>query len=463
MSKPSSSRKGAAPSAGFSVGFVSLGCAKNLVDSQVMAGSLLEEGVTLARSPEEADVILVNTCAFIGDARDESMDAILDACRMKNEGRCRAVVVAGCLPQRYRDDLVRSLPEVDAFVGVDELDALPRIVRRIEKGETHFRMISRVSTRLFEPTTRPVVLTGGAYAYLKIAEGCDHRCAFCAIPHFRGAYRSRPIRRIVREAEMLLSKGYRELNLISQDVTAYGRDLPGKPALADLVRALGKLGGNFWIRLLYSYPSLVTDELLAAMAETPQVCRYLDTPIQHSHPDMLRAMRRADTVSAVANLARRARAVMPDVVLRTTCLIGFPGETPARFRHLVKFIEETEFDHVGAFVFSPEEGTPAARMARRPRSATAQRRREELMLAQRAIVDRKARARIGAEMPVLLERPPAENGAFWMARSQREAPEVDGDIRVRGVPAGTRVGTFVRARIRAQREYDFDAEYIGKH
>lgn len=262
---------------------------------------------------------------------------------------------------------------------------------------------------------------------------------------------------------MLLSKGYRELNLISQDVTAYGRDLAGQPALADLLRALGKLGGNFWIRLLYSYPRLVTDDLLETMAATPQVCRYLDTPIQHSHPDMLRAMRRADTVASVASLARRARAVMPDVVLRTTCLVGFPGETPGRFQHLVNFIEETEFDHVGAFVFSPEEGTPAARMARRPRHATAQKRREQLMLAQRVIVDRKAQARIGAEVPVLLERPPTEADAFWMARSQREAPEVDGDIRVRDVPAGTRAGTFVRVRIRAQREYDFDAVYCGKH
>jgi ribosomal protein S12 methylthiotransferase len=428
-----------------------------------MAGSLLDKGVSLAPSPEEADVILVNTCAFIGDAREESVEAILDACRMKSEGRCRAVVVAGCLPQRYRDSLIRSMPEVDAFLGVDELDSLPDIVRRIEKGERHFRLISRVSTRLFEPPARAVVLTGGPYAYLKIAEGCNHRCAFCAIPHFRGAYRSRPIRRIVREAEMLLSKGYRELNLISQDVTDYGRDLAGQPTLADLLRALGRLGGTFWIRLLYGYPSHVTDDLLDAMAGIPQVCRYLDTPIQHSHPDMLRAMKRSDTISSVATLADRARRAMPDVILRTTCLVGFPGETPRHFQHLLEFIERTGFDHVGAFAFSPEEGTPAATMRSRPRRATAQTRRDRLMLAQRIVVDRKAQDRIGSVATVLLERPPAPPDTFWAARSTREAPEVDGDIRVHGVPAGVTAGSFAKARIQTQHDYDFDAVYIAKH
>jgi len=440
-----------------SVGLVSLGCAKNLVDSQIMAGVLLADDLTLAASPEEADVVLVNTCAFIEPAREESVDAILSACRLKAEGRCRAVVVTGCLPQRYREALRKSLPEVNAFLGLDELDQIGDVVQRALRGEHGILRVSARARRLFDPGRAGVVLTRGPYAYLKIAEGCNHRCAFCAIPMIRGAHRSRPLRSIVREAEQLLEHGIRELDLVSQDVTAYGCDIENGPGLPELLRALGRIGGRFWIRLLYGHPSRLTDRLLDTMAEIPQVCHYLDVPIQHSHPDVLRAMRRAGTVKHVHGMADRIRNVLPDAVLRTTCLVGFPGEKREHFVHLLAFLRETRFDHVGVFVYSPEEHTSAFDLPGRPRRATARRRRRRLMLAQRKIVDRNAAGLIGTRTDALLERRRSDGKGGWIARSPRFAPEVDGEIFVGRVPAARKAGDFIRIRYTAQAGYDMRA------
>jgi ribosomal protein S12 methylthiotransferase len=442
----------------FSVGFISLGCAKNLVDAQIMAGTLLEEGITLAPAPEQADVIVVNTCAFIKDARDESTVAIRSACRLKAAGRCRAVVVAGCLPQRQREAVVEEFPAVDAVIGVDALRKLGDVVRRLQRGESGISEISGAARRLFEPGRRLVVLSGGPYAYVKIAEGCNHRCSFCAIPGIRGKYRSRPIARIVREAERLLEAGCSELDLVSQDTTAFGMDLPGKQRLPDLLRALGGIGGKFWIRLLYGYPTRVTDELLEVMGETPGVCRYVDVPVQHADPAVLRAMRRADTVRAVESLPDRVRRALPGVALRTTCLLGHPGETDAGFHRLLRYVEESRFDHLGAFVFSPEDGTPAAALPGRPASDVAERRRGQLLERQLAIAREHGARRIGSRMEVLLERPARDaDTTAWVARSAGQAPEVDGVTLVRGVPGTTRPGTFARVRVAAARDYDLDA------
>jgi ribosomal protein S12 methylthiotransferase len=440
-----------------SVGFVSLGCPKNLVDSQIMADVLLTEGVRLAPSPEKADAVIVNTCAFIDAARRESMDAIRAVCRLKRQGRCRAVLVCGCLPQRYKGALKAGLPAVDAFVGLDELRQIGAIVKRLAGGERDIVAVSDESHALFDPDGPGVSFTGGPFAYVKIAEGCNHRCSFCAIPGIRGRFRSRPLRGIVREAERHLSRGMKELNLVSQDITAYGRDLADGTDLCGLLTALGRLGGSFWIRLLYAYPTRVSARLLETMAAVPQVCHYLDVPIQHSAPAMLRAMRRADTIRPVAQLAGRARAVLPDVALRTTCLVGFPGETEADFAHLLRHLRTAQYDHVGAFVYSPEEDTPAFGMPRVPPREVAEERRRRLMLAQKRVVARKAAARVGTEAEVLIERPVSPGGRVWAGRSRRDAPRIDGEVFVRGVPAGIKPGAFVPVRYTAPADYDMKA------
>jgi ribosomal protein S12 methylthiotransferase len=435
----------------FSVGFVSLGCAKNLVDSEHMAAVLRAARVRLAPSPEDADIVLVNTCGFIGDAKQESIDAILKACALKQTGACRAVIVAGCLIQRYRRELQRAMPEVDAFIGLDELEEITGVVRRLERGESDILRVSRVSRKVFSPLPSRIVLTGGPFAYLKIAEGCNHQCAFCAIPGIRGRYRSRAIADIVREAETLLERGVGELNLISQDTTRYGHDL-GNADLPKLLRALGRLGGRFWIRLLYGHPAHLSDELLEAMGEVPQVCRYLDVPIQHSHPDILRAMRRAGSAEAVHAFPERARRRLPGVTLRTTCLVGFPGETAAHFKDLLAFVRETQFDRLGVFVFSPEEHTAAYGFPDRVPPAVAHRRRARLMAAQQEIVLRRAAALKGTRDTVLLVR--REHDGTWVARSARQAPDVDGVTRV----AGARAGLFAQVRYTGVEGYDLRAE-----
>ncbi len=439
----------------FSVGFISLGCAKNLVDSEHMATVLKAAQVRLAPSPEAADIILVNTCGFIGDAKEESIDAILRACALKQTGPCRAVIVAGCLIQRYRQQLQKALPEVDAFIGLDQLDEIASVVRRLEQGESGILQVSSVARKVFNPLPSRIILTGGPFAYIKIAEGCNHQCAFCAIPGIRGRYRSRTISSIVREAELLLGRGIRELDLISQDTTRYGHDLNGGVDLPRLLRALGKLGGRFWIRLLYGHPAHVSDKLLETMGEIPQVCRYLDVPIQHSHPEVLRSMKRAGGAAAVRDFPERARRLLPGVTLRTTCLVGFPGETAVHFNDLRAFIRETQFDHLGVFVFSPEENTVASGMPHQVAAGTASRRRAGLMEAQQEIAFRKASALKGGDDMVLLLR--AGRRGEWEARSAAQAPEVDGLIRVKGLDSSAKAGGFVPVRYTGVAGYDLRA------
>jgi ribosomal protein S12 methylthiotransferase len=439
----------------FSVGFISLGCAKNLVDSEHMATVLKNAHVRLAPSPEAADIILVNTCGFIGDAKEESIDVILRACALKQTGSCRAVIVAGCLIQRYQRQLQQAMPEVDAFIGLDQLDEIASVVRRLEQGESGILRVSRVSNRVFNPLSSRLVLTGGPFAYIKIAEGCNHQCAFCAIPGIRGRYRSRTISSIVKEAETLLSRGIRELDLISQDTTRYGYDLNCGIDLPKLLRALGKLGGQFWIRLLYGHPAHLSDELLETMGEISQVCRYLDVPIQHSHPAVLRAMRRAGGAAAVRAFPERARRRVPGVTLRTTCLVGFPGESAAHFNDLQAFVRETEFDHLGVFAFSPEENTAAGVMPQQVSAGTAHRRRARLMEVQQEIAFRKAAALKRNHDTVLLLR--AGQRREWEARSAGQAPGVDGVTRVKGIGSHAESGTFMQVRYTGVDGYDLRA------
>ncbi|MBI3985358.1 MAG: 30S ribosomal protein S12 methylthiotransferase RimO [Lentisphaerae bacterium] len=441
-----------------SVGFISLGCAKNLVDSEVMATRLLNAGFTLAPSPDEADIVIVNTCAFIRDARQESDGAIRQVCAWKAAGPGRHIVVAGCMPQRYRRALRESYPAVDAFIGLDDVERIPDILRRLLREQTALFDIAAESTAVIDPPPARVRFTGKSYAYIKVAEGCDSRCSYCAIPLIRGRYRSRRLLEILKEAEDLLAHGALELNLISQDILSYGRDLSPATGLPALLEALGRLGGRFWIRLLYAHPDRMTPAILDAMAAVKQVCRYLDIPIQHCDAGILRTMNRKGSPDAYRALIRSLREGLPGIALRTTCLLGFPGETDRHFQTLLDFIEEIRFEHLSAFVFSPEENTPAASLPDPVPAALAEERRARLMAVQRKIVDRNNRARVGQTAEILVEAPDARRKGGWIGRSEREAPEVDGVVRLKA--RALQPARFVKARFTAHRDYDMCADVL---
>ena len=439
-----------------SVGFISLGCPKNLVDSEHMASVLISENFRLASRPEEADVVIVNTCAFIDAAREEAIAAIAEACSLKTAGNCRFVVVTGCLPQRYGGELRRTMPGVDAFVGVDQVAEIGKIIRELGGRKGGLVRVTANPSALFELKRPRVLFTGGPYAYVKIAEGCNHRCRFCAVPLIRGNYRSRRPDDIVAEAAGLLREGVRELDLVSQDTLSYGKDLQDGSNLAGLLHRLGGLEGKFWIRLLYGHPGHVTDELLEATASVPAVCRYLDLPIQHSHPEMLRAMGRGH--GDIGEVIERVRRALPDVTIRTTCLVGYPGETEEHFAHLLNFVQNTRFDHLGVFSFSPQEGTPAFELPDPVPVEVAEERCARIMAAQKLVVDEHGRKRLGACDEVLIERAAPGKPGAWLARSRREAPEIDSVVFVRGLPASCRAGSFVTVRYTAVEDYDLFAD-----
>ncbi|MBU1734087.1 MAG: 30S ribosomal protein S12 methylthiotransferase RimO [Verrucomicrobia bacterium] len=438
------------------VGFISLGCAKNLVDSEIIATGLTAAGFRLASAPKCADVVIVNTCAFVRDAKAESIDAVLEVCAWKQRGRCRAVLVAGCLPQRYRREIQALLPEVDAFIGLDELNQAGVVIRRVLRGERSVAVIAPRAQAVLEPSGHRLLFTGAPYAYVKIAEGCNHTCAFCAIPQIRGRYRSRPIKSIVAEAEDLLSRGIRELNLIAQDTTSYGLDLGARTNLPALLRALGRIGGRFWIRVLYGHPAHVTAALMDTMSVVEQVCRYLDLPIQHSDAAILRAMCRPSTAERLRRTFGYIRAALPGVTLRTTCLVGFPGETERQFRNLLAFLEEIRFDHVAVFTYSKEENTSAARLPRPVPTVEAQRRKQWLMLRQKRIVDEAAMAQIGRSDDLLVERYDRKR-RLWVARSRGQAPDVDGVVYLSVPVDGLTPGALIRGRYVAVAGYDLKA------
>ncbi len=441
-----------------SVGLISLGCAKNLVDSQVMAGSLLKYGMAFVPDPGEADIVVVNTCAFIEAAREESRETILSICDLKKEGSCKAILVAGCMSQRYKNNMQELFPDVDAFIGLDELEKIGEIAEQIITGDNKGLVeVSDEAVKLYEPEFPELVLTGGPYAYLKIAEGCNHKCSFCAIPSIRGSRRSRSLDNILSEASRLLENGIKELDVIAQDIMAYGKDIDNGVGLPTLLKELSSLGGDHWVRLLYGYPTGVTNDLLAVMAENSVICRYLDIPIQHSHPDILKGMRRAETADQLEDMITRIRNTLPGVALRTTCLVGFPGEEEEHFGHLLDFVKAMRFDHLGVFVYSPEDNTPAFDMKNVPEREIAEERRHELMIAQRDIVDEKSQELINTEANVLVEQFHPEDDGIFIGRSERLAPEIDGEIFIRGTSEED-IGKFIKVRYIKQLDYDM----VGK-
>ena len=448
MAKTIQRKKKAAP---LSVGLVALGCAKNTVDLQVMAGHLLKAGFVLAPTPDEADVILVNTCAFIESAREEAAAEILRACALKEAGQCRAVVVTGCFAQRYGDQIAEAFPGVDAVLGIDALNRIAGVMEALfplkEGRRARVMVPPGMPKRVFSPPMPALRLTGSAFAYLKIAEGCAHRCAYCAIPAIRGHYRSRPVRALVAEARALLETGVRELNIIAQDPMMYGVDLKAGTTLVTLLKALDKLKGDFWIRVLYSYPSEITDDFLAWMNTSAHAVKYIDVPLQHTDPRVLRAMARGGAVKATLGAAERLRQAVPGVTLRTTVMTGFPGETDEAFAKMLMDVNRMAFDHLGAFVFSPEEGTAAAEMADRPSKTVATKRMKQVMAAQRKIWSAKAKTYVGKTFRALVTAP-------GTARLPSQAPDVDGVV---FVPEELPVGTFATVRIVRVHGFDFEA------
>ena len=431
-------------------GIISLGCAKNLVDTELMLGILRGNGIELTASPGEAEILIVNTCAFIETAKQESITTILNMAEYKSSGVCKALIVAGCLGQRYGQTLLDELPEADAIVGAGAWNRIMEAVREALRGN---RVVLAGESEIIYDARMPRIMTTPSHtAYLKIAEGCDNRCAFCAIPMIRGRYRSRPMEDIVAEAERLAADGVKEFNLIAQDTTNYGHDLYGEPSLARLLRALAKIEGIRWIRCLYSYPRFFTDELIEVIAEEPKIVKYVDLPLQHADTAILKKMRRAESRTSINALLKRIRTRVPDVSIRTAFIVGFPGETDARFETLRRFVAEQRFDKVGVFAYSEEEGTAAASLPGKVPENVIWERYHELMSLQSKISEEVNRSMEGRELEVLVEGFGEEDGVAY-GRSYREAPEVDGLVFVEGAD-GAKPGDFVRVRVEQGFAYD---------
>jgi ribosomal protein S12 methylthiotransferase len=448
---------------GEKVHIVSLGCPKNLVDSEVMAGVLTQEGYLLTDQPEDADILLVNTCAFILPAREEAIAEILRlaAWKISGNGPCRHLVVTGCLPQRYGKELVAALPEVDLFLGTAEV---PNIARHLDRLTAVPKPGGRRRTAIGRPTFlmnaghRRLISTPANSAYIKIADGCSNHCTYCVIPSIRGEARSRPIGDIVKEAARLAARGIRELIITAQDTTAYGLDRKEKPTLSLLLRELAGIEGLSWIRLLYTHPARLTEEILRTIAEERKICKYLDIPIQHSHDAILGAMNRRGDGALIRRAIAKVREIIPGVALRTSLIVGFPGETPLRFESLVSFVRQIHFDHLGVFPYSREEGTQAATFPSRISEREKERRRN-LVMEEQALISREINsALIGTRQEVLVEGTGELAGYSHIGRCRRQAPEIDGATHLRG--GDPKTGTIVPCRIIAADDYDLFAEIL---
>jgi ribosomal protein S12 methylthiotransferase len=412
------------------VGFVSLGCARNQVDSEVMMGLMQKAGYRIVKDPEVANVLVVNTCAFIDSAKQESVDAILEMAQYKEAGECEKLVVAGCLSQRYREELAVEIPEVDLWVGTGEFPKIVELLKMtsgvMQTKNVRGELISQTPTYLYDDHTPRVLTTAAHSVYLKISEGCHHQCAFCIIPQLRGPHRSRPLDSILEEAKRYIGMGTKEINLIAQDSTAYGTDLTPALNLATLMKAMGDLDGDKWVRLFYTFPHTFTDELVELYRTHPSLCKYVDMPIQHVDDDMLKSMRRTATIRHIPRVIEKLRSAVPDITLRTTLIAGFPGETDAQFMKLLKFVEEGHFDHIGCFAYSVEKGTEAAEMADQVPDDVKQDRHAAIMAAQANVAAHKNAAKVGKTFRALIEGPSEETDLLWQARIESQGPEIDG-------------------------------------
>jgi ribosomal protein S12 methylthiotransferase len=505
------------------VGFVSLGCPKNLVDSEVMMGMLAGAGARITAKAEDADIIVVNTCSFIDSAKQESVDAILEMANYKKNGRARKLIVAGCLVERYRNQIQKSIPQVDAVVGVGELEQILAAAEisvpastMSAPADSPFRILNQASASqslksgiappaprqtpgqrslaipagraegqarersgrfsraawdgaaaelpsyLYDENTPRILATPKHWAYLKIAEGCDHPCSFCIIPQLRGKFRSRRFESVVAEAERLAGQGVREITLIGQDTTCYGEDLGLKDGLALLLERLAQIEELRWVRFLYAYPNKITGRLLEAIAASEKVCSYIDVPLQHASSAVLRRMKRGGSARIFLDSLARMRQAIPELTLRTSFIVGFPGETEQDFDELCQFVRAAQFDWLGAFAYSDEEGAGAFHQADKVPPRQIESRRRKLMQIQRQISRRRRKAVLGRELEVMLEGPSSETELLWEGRSQMHAPEIDGKLFINdlGRHAQARPGQFYRCRIVAAHDYDLVAELI---
>jgi len=438
--------------------FISLGCDKNLVDSEEMLGILQEQGHTITNEEDEAEVIIINTCCFIHDAKEESIETILEMVPRRTNGKCRALVVTGCLAQRYRDEIGIEIPEVDAIVGVSAIDDIANVVNEAVAGMT----VSSFADLNVLPqgAKKRVVTTGGHYAYLKIAEGCDKHCTYCIIPKVRGNFRSVPMERVLSQAKQLVADGVKEIILVAQETTTYGKDLYGKKTLHKLLQELCKIKDLKWIRLMYCYPEEIYDELIETMKMNSQICHYLDMPIQHIGNGILKRMGRKTNRTYLVSVINKLRREIPDIVLRTTLITGFPGETDKDFAKVMKFVDEMEFDRLGVFTYSPEEGTPAAKMEGQIAEDIKEARQARIMELQQEISFELGERKIGTIVQVFIEGKVADEDAY-VGRTYMDAPGVDGYIFV-NTDKQLVSGDFVDVKVTGALEYDLIGEIIDE-
>ena len=436
--------------------FISLGCDKNLVDTEMMLGQLSQEGFTFTDDEYEAEVIVVNTCCFINDAKEESINTILEMAELKKQGTLKALVVTGCLAQRYKEEIQTEIPEVDCILGTTAIDQIVEAVKEVLDGQAvglkHIEDINR------KPVygKKRIMTTGGHYAYMKIAEGCDKHCTYCIIPKIRGNFRSVPMETLIEEAKGLVEQGVKELILVAQETTLYGQDLYGRKALPELLDRLNEIRGLYWIRILYCYPEEVTDELIDAIKRNDKVCHYLDIPIQHGSDAVLKRMGRRTNEQQLRDIVDKLRTEIPDICLRTTLISGFPGETEEDHEAVMHFVDDLEFDRLGVFTYSPEEDTPAAMMADQIEEEVKEDRRAEIMELQQEIAYDKADAMIGRKMMVMIEGKVADENAY-VGRSYKDAPNVDGYVFV-NTGKNLMTGDFVPVVITGSYEYDLIGE-----
>ena len=440
-------------------GFISLGCAKNLVDTEVMLGILRDNNIGFTPDPAEAEILIVNTCSFIKSAKEESITTVLNMAEYKTNGKCRSLIIAGCLGQRYKQELLDEIPEADAIVGTGAWQRIMEAVNETLKGNRV--VLAGESETIYDEKTPRITTTPEYSAYVKIAEGCNNHCAFCAIPMVRGKYRSRTVEDIKREIDHLTERGVKEINLIAQDTTNYGHDLYGKPSLAKLLKEVVKVDKLKWVRILYCYPKFFTDDLIDVIAKEEKICKYVDLPLQHAHNAVLKHMNRPDTSEDVEILLKKIRERIPNVTIRSTFIVGFPGETDSQYQTLRNFVEQQHFDKVGVFTYSREEDTPAYDMPNQISEDIMQERYHDLMSLQCKISEETNQALEGQIIDVLIEGRDEEQESVAYGRSYREAPEVDGQIYVE-CDTDSKPGDMIKVRIVQGFTYDVVGEKISK-